>query len=316
MKWIGSLLFVLCAAFVVFGTTAEAFDNECLQYRTVSTPPEGYGSPMDLFNNPVSLMLGGSCEQDSLLIIAGYPENPTYDVLIYRYSYVWRNGAWQKVTLSGSGRNGDWLIGGASKKVGMRVEELHNGIYYVAYACRAVGDAWKCGCRDETCSQGYWQLQHAKPTIKVSDVDVAQAQEKPENVIAQNTFTSSNDARATEAQLDALTWDSALADVARKHSEDMARRNFFSHTNPDRCDFACRAGNDAYQFSSLRENLYMVTSPHGIDETTVGQDSVVWWLDSPGHRANLLADDITHTGVGVSIVGNVSYVTSLYSTPR
>jgi hypothetical protein len=44
---------------------------------------------------------------------------------------------------------------------GLRTDNT-NASYSVAYTCRWTGSQWKCGCRDSTCTQSYWQIQSFK----------------------------------------------------------------------------------------------------------------------------------------------------------
>jgi uncharacterized protein YkwD len=88
----------------------------------------------------------------------------------------------------------------------------------------------------------------------------------------------------------ALSGDAALASVARAHSADMRDRGFFSHTNPDGLDpfaRAAQAGLDA-----RAENIaYGQPDPAAV---------MVAWMNSPGHRANILDCSLTRLGVGMA----------------
>ncbi|MFF3291116.1 CAP domain-containing protein [Streptomyces sp. NPDC003023] len=81
-----------------------------------------------------------------------------------------------------------------------------------------------------------------------------------------------------------------LSDLARAHSRDMAERNFFDHTNPDGetpWDRAEKAG-----VSGLGgENI-----ARGQADAQAVMNS---WMNSEGHRANILNCDFTTLGVGV-----------------
>lgn len=91
--------------------------------------------------------------------------------------------------------------------------------------------------------------------------------------------------------LSILAWDDAAATVAKAHSEDMLANNFVGHVSP-------RTGQDAgarferagIEGIVVRENVARGYGPKGIHESL---------MNSPGHRANLLASDITHVGIGV-----------------
>ncbi|WP_425246832.1 CAP domain-containing protein [Streptomyces sp. NEAU-NA10] len=87
-----------------------------------------------------------------------------------------------------------------------------------------------------------------------------------------------------------LAANSALADLAEKFSEDMAARGFFDHTDPDGAspwDRAKKAG-----ISDLGgENI-----ARGQTDAASVMEA---WMNSPGHRANILNCDFKTLGVGV-----------------
>ncbi|MFD7133177.1 CAP domain-containing protein [Streptomyces sp. NPDC059894] len=88
----------------------------------------------------------------------------------------------------------------------------------------------------------------------------------------------------------ALAANSALAGLAQSFSEDMAARGFFDHTDPDGAtpwDRAAKAG-----ISDLGgENI-----ARGQADAAAVMEA---WMNSPGHRANILNCDFTTLGVGV-----------------
>ncbi|MFE6199006.1 CAP domain-containing protein [Streptomyces sp. NPDC057838] len=85
---------------------------------------------------------------------------------------------------------------------------------------------------------------------------------------------------------------SALTDLAQSYSEDMAARGFFDHTDPDGrtpWDRAEKAG-----ISNLGgENI-----ARGQADAAAVMDA---WMNSPGHRANILNCDFKTLGVGVEL---------------
>jgi uncharacterized protein YkwD len=104
--------------------------------------------------------------------------------------------------------------------------------------------------------------------------------------------------------LSPLDRDNALVTTARAHSDDMLRRHFFSHVNPDGKNPQQRIA-PAYARTLARagENIW---SGHGYDYSDsklMARIIVDSWISSPGHRANLLNPHYTHMGVGVSVLG-------------
>lgn len=89
----------------------------------------------------------------------------------------------------------------------------------------------------------------------------------------------------------ALRWDDRLASVALEHSEDMARRRFFSHTNPDGRDPFARLRRAGVRYRAAAENL--------ASGQTTGAETFEGWMGSPGHRRNLEDCDYTRIGIGL-----------------
>jgi uncharacterized protein YkwD len=92
-----------------------------------------------------------------------------------------------------------------------------------------------------------------------------------------------------------LTSDSRLATAARQHSQDMADRNYFDHTTPDGVTFDKRITNAGYRWSNAGENIAKGQK----DATSVMQA----WMNSPGHRANILNCKFKNIGVGLAYDG-------------
>ncbi|MCH0566591.1 CAP domain-containing protein [Streptomyces sp. MUM 2J] len=107
------------------------------------------------------------------------------------------------------------------------------------------------------------------------------------------------------AGLPPLGADVRLAAAARAHSEDMATRAYHAHTSPDGTQPWDRAAAAGSARRTIGENI------------ACGQRSpaevVAGWMDSPGHRANILAPAFTHIGVGFAGGGpSGTYWTQLF----
>jgi uncharacterized protein YkwD len=98
-----------------------------------------------------------------------------------------------------------------------------------------------------------------------------------------------------------LEWSSLLADAAKKHSLDMAERNFFDHTNPDGKEAGDRITQAGYTWNALSENI----SNGYIDAVS----TVDAWINSAGHRNNLLTQDCRELGVGWFVSSTTGYQT-------
>ncbi|MFF3349520.1 CAP domain-containing protein [Streptomyces sp. NPDC002779] len=113
-----------------------------------------------------------------------------------------------------------------------------------------------------------------------------------------------NRARAG-AGLPPLAVDPLLTAAAQAHSADMVARAFYSHTSPDGSRPWDRAAAAGSRRRSIGENI------------ACGQRSpaevVQGWMNSPGHRANILKRDFTHIGVGFAGGGEAgTYWTQLF----
>ena len=89
-----------------------------------------------------------------------------------------------------------------------------------------------------------------------------------------------------------LVWDPRLAVIARRHAEDMRDHDFMGHLSPTSGDVGDRLHRAGYPFSYAAENIARSSSLW---------EAVESLMRSPGHRANLLATDPTHAGIGVAI---------------
>lgn len=110
-----------------------------------------------------------------------------------------------------------------------------------------------------------------------------------------------------------LRRDSALDEVARTHSRDMARRRYLSHTNPEGLNPIGRLQQGGVAgFAMAGENVGMTNRADPNREILDG------WLASPVHRKNLMAPAFNATGVGVATAADGTlYYTQLYtSVPR
>lgn len=87
-----------------------------------------------------------------------------------------------------------------------------------------------------------------------------------------------------------LRGEARLTRVARGHSRDMATRGFFSHPNLEGLSPFDRITASGYPWRAAAENI---SAGRGAPEHVVA-----WWLESPGHCANIMSPIHEETGVG------------------
>ncbi|MCZ0992830.1 CAP domain-containing protein [Streptomyces noursei] len=103
-----------------------------------------------------------------------------------------------------------------------------------------------------------------------------------------------------------LAIDPHIQAAAQAHSDDMAARNYYAHDTPEGVDPGTRLTNAGFRWQSWGENIFK--SPN--DPAT----AVDGWMNSPGHRANILNCSYTSTGVGVNLSSNGPWWTQDFAT--
>jgi len=100
----------------------------------------------------------------------------------------------------------------------------------------------------------------------------------------------------TKRGLPALTTNWQLSRVARYKSQDMINKNYFSHNSPTYGSPFTMMQSFGLKFSAGGENIaYGQRTP---------QEVVNAWMNSPGHRANILSTAYTQIGVGAAKKSN------------
>jgi len=127
--------------------------------------------------------------------------------------------------------------------------------------------------------------------ILVMPAPCASAQKISENERA--LFDAANRERA-ERSLPALHWDESLADAARKHANRMAFYNVLEHQLSGEPDLKDRLTEAGARFSMIAENIAVAPNSQTIHKG---------WMNSPGHRRNILDPNLTAVGIA-AVRGN------------
>ncbi|WP_312018586.1 sigma-70 family RNA polymerase sigma factor [Streptomyces sp. I05A-00742] len=108
----------------------------------------------------------------------------------------------------------------------------------------------------------------------------------------QQQVTALVNAERAKAGCSPVRANSQLTQAAQGHSDDMAARNFFDHTNPDGKGPGDRVTAAGYRWSTYGENIaYGQQTPASVMDT---------WMNSSGHRANILNCSFKEIGVGIN----------------
>ncbi|MEM4530161.1 MAG: CAP domain-containing protein [Candidatus Methanomethylicaceae archaeon] len=117
-----------------------------------------------------------------------------------------------------------------------------------------------------------------------------------------------------------------LTRAAFAHSLDMAFNNFFSHIGSDGSDLSNRLLRVGYHYSICAENILVTTTPTFSSVVMIwfipipipqipksdyelAKEIVNSWMNSPGHRANILNPALHEIGIGIAAKGSKLYVT-------
>lgn len=113
--------------------------------------------------------------------------------------------------------------------------------------------------------------------------------------IEQQVLTLTNQERANEG-LKPLATDAKLMDAAREKSTDMRTGKYFSHTSPTLGSPFDRMKALGIDYKAAAENIAM--------GQTSAEEVVKAWMNSPGHRANIMNGNFTHIGIGYDSQGH------------
>lgn len=143
-----------------------------------------------------------------------------------------------------------------------------------------------------------------KPTTP-ADTQTPTTSAVPPSGPAAEVVTIVNQERA-KAGCPALTVNTKLTAAALQHSQDMAAHANMSHTGSDGSDPGERITRAGYTWTTYGENIaYGYSTP---------QQVMTGWMNSPGHRQNIL--NCAFKEIGVGLAGPNSYWTQNFGTAR
>lgn len=122
-------------------------------------------------------------------------------------------------------------------------------------------------------------------------------------ILAQSRFDAqllqlTNEQRR-RAGLQPLRLSSKLGQAAQSHAGDMAKNNIFSHTGSNGSTMVDRIKSVGYSYSTIGENI---AAGESNPQATIQQ-----WMNSPGHRRNILNPSFTEIGFGYTAAPNTQY---------
>jgi|GEM_PF-1475300 len=123
----------------------------------------------------------------------------------------------------------------------------------------------------------------------------------------QKVLDLTNEVRA-ENGLDQLTHHHLLSDAAQAHSQDQADMNKLTHTGSDGSNPGDRIEAAGYDSRRWAEN-----AAAGFP---TAESVMNGWLNSPGHRTNIMYPDVTEIGLGIAFTTDgYPYWTQVFASP-
>ena len=179
-------------------------------------------------------------------------------------------------------------------------------------AAKAVGDVlWATRVPNEKPERYHTPIP--EPARGKPDIDIRKLEDRTHQLI---------NAERVKRRVSPLEHIDKIRLIARSHSEDMAERSYFSHDTPEGLDptdrgrnagYHCRKDYGSYFSFGLAENIYqgglisLTTFINGVpfhDWFTleeIASGAVESWMNSEGHRENILDSSYDRTGMGVAI---------------
>ncbi|HUF51118.1 MAG TPA: CAP domain-containing protein [Longimicrobiales bacterium] len=131
--------------------------------------------------------------------------------------------------------------------------------------------------------------------------------------LAKAVLVESNRARTAQG-LPELAAHASLDRAAMQYAEELAERRTLSHQSPvrGRETLSLRVEAEGVRWRNLGENL---ASMSGLN-VSVPRQTIEMWLNSPGHRSNMLDAGYSESGVGVARgEDGLWYVVQIYMVP-
>jgi uncharacterized protein YkwD len=149
-----------------------------------------------------------------------------------------------------------------------------------------------------------------KPEIITQAPETAPQGDELNEALAEEVLRLTNEKRV-ENGLSPLARHEALEHAAVEHSQEMREMNYFSHTSPTAGKATTRQRVNQYGVNPqlVAENIFECS---GYDLRLTSKFAVEAFMQSPGHRHNLLNPATTHIGVGFAAKEGSVSVTQVF----
>ena len=124
--------------------------------------------------------------------------------------------------------------------------------------------------------------------------------------VEQAIFNKVNEER-TKAGVAPLTYNTTMEKYARIKSRDMGDNNYFSHIDLNGNNITTKMKADGVTYKAWGENIAYIAGV--TDPTALANQFMTNWMNSQGHKENILSTKFSSIGVGVYKIGNKVYAT-------
>ena len=153
------------------------------------------------------------------------------------------------------------------------------------------------------------------------EVDNNNSNDYPENNVEDNTVNNEDNFIAQVEQLiyqkvneerakigiSQLSYNSTMEKYARIKSKDMGDNNYFSHEDLSRKLITEKMKQDGVSYKAWGENIAYIGGVS--DANKLAEQFMTNWMNSSGHRENILSTNFESIGIGVYKSGNRVYAT-------
>lgn len=112
------------------------------------------------------------------------------------------------------------------------------------------------------------------------------------SAITKDNILKLTNASRQEFGINLLEWNEELAKAAQAKADDMLNKGYFSHTSPD--------GRLPWDFINMYNYNYLTAGENLAEGFLEAESAEEAWMNSPGHRANILNSNFQEIGVGIS----------------
>ncbi|MGL5352948.1 MAG: CAP domain-containing protein [Clostridium sp.] len=153
------------------------------------------------------------------------------------------------------------------------------------------------------------------PPVEVPPVEVPPVVDTPQGPTDSDQFMAQvetiifqkvNEERS-KAGMKPLEYNTTMEKYARIKSQDMGDRGYFDHKDPQGKLITEQMKKDGVSYNAWGENIAYIGGT--TDANKLANQFMTNWMNSSGHRANILSGNFSSIGVGVYKIGNTVYAT-------